>query len=133
MALGKGASLPSARTAGTRQRILKKIKKKPSLPSARPGGTRQRILKNFKKIKNTLPSARSGALGKDFFLKKKPLCRVPGQVALSKELKKLKKTLPSARSGATSREMTFHPLRFWALVSVFFASGSKGRISPGWS
>jgi len=33
----------------------------------------------------------------------------------------------------TSREMTFHPLRFWALVSVFFASGSKGRISPGWS
>jgi len=33
----------------------------------------------------------------------------------------------------TSREMTFHLLRFWALVSIFFASGSRGRISPGWS
>ena len=42
LALSKGASLPSARTAETRQRILNFFKKT-LLPSARPGGTLQRI------------------------------------------------------------------------------------------
>ena len=42
LALGKGASLPSVRTYGTRQRILIFLKNL-SLSSARPGGSRQRI------------------------------------------------------------------------------------------
>jgi hypothetical protein len=77
---------------GTRQRFLKKIlkaldkiyilKKIQQIFAECPNrGNRQRNF--FKKIKNTLPSARAGALGKVIFLKKN-LCRVPGQGHLAK-------------------------------------------------
>ena len=47
-------------------------------------GTRQSFFQ--KKSRNSLPSARAGALGKVFFLKK--LCRVSGQGHSAKYLKK---------------------------------------------
>ena len=60
-------TLPSVRTYGTRQRILKKNKKSPLCRVP----VRVALGKEFKKIKkNTLPNARSEALGKEVFLEK---------------------------------------------------------------
>ena len=62
LALGKGASLSSARTADTRQSIL-------------------------------------------IFLKKKPLCRVPGRVTLGKKFKKIKKYFAECQIGVLGKEI----------------------------
>ena len=69
-----------------------------SLPSASTGALGKEIIKKIK----SLPSAVTVALGKVFFLKK-ILCRVPDLRHSAKDFKK-NKSLPSARSGALGKE-----------------------------
>ena len=66
MALDKGVSLPSARIRHSAKRVLNFFKKNSSLPSASTGALGKEIIKKNK----SLPSAVPGALGKVFFLKK---------------------------------------------------------------